>query len=138
FPLGKTAVELLEHGFRSLARMCRPAQRDGIAVDHGPDAEPVFEHGEIGVVVSEEIAHEPDVVEEHHEGFFPAIDRRGARVLVGSGLALTRQWRFPSAGFAGHRAACTSSRHSNSDLMSSAIGIFVSFPIAEFPSFPYV
>ena len=40
-----------------------PAQADRVAVDHGLDPEPVLEHGEIGVVIAKQIAHEPDVVE---------------------------------------------------------------------------
>ena len=103
--LREPAVELLEHRLCGLARLLGPAQGDHIAVDHGLDAEPVFEHCEVGVIVSEEIAHEPDVVEEHHQGFFPAIGRRGACALIRRGLAPTRQWRSPSAGLAGHTAA---------------------------------
>mgnify|MGYP003693745473 CR=1 FL=1 len=79
--LREPAVELLEHRFRGLARLLRPAQGDHIAVDHGLDAEPVFEHCEIGVIVSEEIAHEPDVVEEHHQGSSrPLADEALARL----------------------------------------------------------
>ena len=103
--LRQPAVKLLQHGPRGLARLLRPAQRDHISVDHGLDAEPVFEHCEIGVIVSKEIAHEPDVVEEHHEGLFPAIGRRGVCALLRRGFSPTRQWRSPSAGLAGHTAA---------------------------------
>ena len=76
--LRQPAVKLLQHGPCGLARLLRPAQRDHIAVDHGLDAEPVFEHCEIGVIVSKEIAHEPDVVRTPPGSSRPLADE-GAR-----------------------------------------------------------
>ena len=77
--LRQPAVKLLEHGFGGGAGGFRPAQADRIAVDHGLDPEPVLEHGEIGVIVAEQIAHEPDVVEIHDGRLAAAIGLRGVR-----------------------------------------------------------
>ena len=79
--LREPAVELLEHGFRRGAGGLGPAQADRIAVDHGLDAETVLEHGEIGVIVAEEIAHEPHVVEEHDGRLSATIGMRGGGAL---------------------------------------------------------
>jgi len=45
------------------------------------DAEAVLEHGEIGVIVAEEIAHEPHVVEEHDGRLSTTISMGGGRAL---------------------------------------------------------
>ena len=56
-------------------------QADGVAVDHGLDPEPVLEHGEIGVIVAQQIAHEPDVVEIDDGRLAAAIGLRGVGAL---------------------------------------------------------
>ena len=76
--LRQPLVKLLEHGFCAWRRTASgPAQADGVAVDHGLDPEPVLEHGEIGVIVAEQIAHEPDVVEIDDGRLAAAIGLRG-------------------------------------------------------------
>ena len=79
--LRKPAIKLFEHGFGGGAGRLGSAQADRIAVDHGLDAETVLEHGEIGVIIAEEIAHEPDVVEKHDQRLAPAIGRGGVRAF---------------------------------------------------------
>ena len=79
--LSQPLVKLLEHGFRRGAGGFRPPQADGVAVDHGLDPEPVLEHGEIGVIVAQQIAHEPDVVEIDDGRLAAAIGLRGVGPL---------------------------------------------------------
>ncbi len=79
--LREPAVKLFEHGLGGGAGRFGPAQADRVAVDHGLDPETILEHGEICVIVAKEIAHEPDVVEEHDGRLSPTIDFRGGRAL---------------------------------------------------------
>ncbi len=79
--LREPAVELFEHGFRRRAGGLGSTQADRVAVDHGLDAETVLEHGEIGVIIAQQIAHEPHVVEEHDGRLSTAIGMRGGRAL---------------------------------------------------------
>ena len=79
--LREPAVKLLEHRLGGGAGGFGTAQADRIAVDHRLDAETVLEHGEIGVIVAEEIAHEPEIVEEHDGRLTATIGMRGAGAL---------------------------------------------------------
>ena len=104
--LREPAVELLEHRLRRGTGILRSAQRDRVAVDRGLDAEPVFEHGKVCVVVAEQVTHEPHVVEEDDGRLVAAIDLLDvARRALMRGPAPARQRCFPATGLAGHTAA---------------------------------
>jgi hypothetical protein len=105
FALREPLVQLLQYNLGGLPGFVRSAEADGIAVDDGFNAELVLDHREIGVVISEEIAHKLHVVEEHDERFLATIGKGRASAFLGRCLATTIQWRSPSAGFAGHTAA---------------------------------
>ena len=81
FALSEPLVELLEHGFRCGAGGFGPSQADGVAVDHGLDPQPILEHGEIGVIIAQQIAHEFDVVEIDDGRLAATIGLRGVGPL---------------------------------------------------------
>jgi hypothetical protein len=85
--LREPAVELFQHGFGRGAGGLAPAQAHRIAVDDGLDPEPILEHGEICVIIAEEIAHEPHIVEIDDERFCPAIDGSGRALACRSAPA---------------------------------------------------
>ncbi len=82
-----------------------PRKRNRIAVDRGLNAEPVFEHGKVCVVIAEQVAHEPQVVEEHDGRLAAAIGLLDAAGALMRGPAPARQRCFPATGLAGHTAA---------------------------------
>ena len=102
--LREPAVELFQHGLGGGAGDFAPAQAHRIAVDHGLDPEPVLEHGEICVIVAEEIAHEPHVVEIDDERLASAIDRCGGGSLR-CRSAPAAQRCLANAGLVRHSAA---------------------------------
>ncbi len=102
-PLSQSRVKLFQHGARGLAGGLGPAQADGIAVDHGLDIEPVFEYGEIGVVIAEQVADEPRVVEIDHKRVLAV--RSGVMGALQGRATLARHRRSGFTGVGFHPAA---------------------------------
>src|SRR5665648_1299739 len=100
----RQVVKLLKNGLCRRAGVLGSAQGHGVAVDHGLDAEAVLKHGKICVIVAEEVAHEPDIVEIDDGGLSAPVGWRYPRALRRCSTP-ARQRCLPNAGLARHRAA---------------------------------